>query len=224
MKTNLIESLKRRGTPLLEPSIRTPAQPLARGMVSCGMSLWSPDAWHEAWTFAARAHHGQRLPGSELPYVVHVAAVAMEVGHAIAERARRGEPVARPDLAIVSALLHDVVEDTQVPLQELRERFGPAVADGVAALSKDPSVGDKPAQMRDSLVRIEAQPREIWMVKLADRINNLEAPPHYWPKEKIRGYQEEARMIHARLAAACPVLGARLSERIAAYGRFVDSG
>lgn len=205
-------------------SHRRAEQPLARGVVWCGMSLWSPDAWLDAWTFAARAHHGQHLPGSELPYVVHVAAVAMEVGHAIAERAQRGDPVERPDLAIMSALLHDVVEDTQVPLRELRERFGPAVADGVAALSKDPSVGDKPAQMRDSLARIEAQPREIWMVKLADRINNLEAPPHYWSQEKIRGYRDEARLIHARLAAACPVLEARLRERIEAYGRFVGSG
>lgn len=188
------------------------------------MSLWSPDVWNEAWSFAAQAHHGQHMPGSELPYAMHVAAVAMEVGHAIAARAQRGAPVERPDLAIVAALLHDVVEDTAVPLQALRERFGPAVAAGVAALSKDPAVGDKPAQMRDSLARIEAQPPEIWMVKLADRITNLQAPPHYWSTEKIRGYRDEAQLIHARLAPACPVLGARLLAKIEAYGQHTGEG
>jgi (p)ppGpp synthase/HD superfamily hydrolase len=48
----------------------------------------------------------------------------------------------------------------------------------VAALTKNPAVGDKPAQMRDSLERICQCSPEVWMVKLADRINNLREPPH----------------------------------------------
>ena len=181
------------------------------------MSLWSPDAWLEAWDFAAEAHHGQVYPGKQLPYVVHVAAVAMEVGNALARRMQLGRPVAQPDLAIRVALLHDVVEDTEVSLEQLRERFGDAVADGVAAVSKDPSLPDKQAQMRDSLARIRAQPHEVWMVKLADRITNLQAPPHYWSREKIRAYRAEAREIHAQLGAACEVLESRLLDKIAAY-------
>jgi (p)ppGpp synthase/HD superfamily hydrolase len=181
------------------------------------MSLWSPDAWLEAWHFAARAHDGQLVPGSKLPYVVHVAAVAMEVGNAIARRSLIEQPVARPDLAIQIALLHDVVEDTKVGIDEVRAQFGDAVADGVAAVSKDPSVGDKPAQMRDSLARIRTQPPEVWMVKLADRITNLQPPPHYWTRDKIRGYRVEASEIHAQLGAGCVVLGPRLLDKIAAY-------
>jgi (p)ppGpp synthase/HD superfamily hydrolase len=71
--------------------------------------------------------------------------------------------------------------------------------------------------MRDSLARIRAQPAEVWMVKLADRITNLQAPPHYWTREKIRAYRAEAREIHAQLGAACDVLGPRLLEKIEAY-------
>lgn len=186
------------------------------------MSLWSPDVWLPAWRFAADAHHGQLVPGSRRPYIVHVGAVAMEVGNAIARRAQLGQAVAQPDLAIQVALLHDVVEDTEVSLEQLRERFGDAVAEGVSALSKDPSVGDKPAQMRDSLTRIRAQPSEVWMVKLGDRINNLEAPPHYWKPEKIRAYRAEAREIHAALASACPVLGERLLAKIADYAQYEE--
>jgi (p)ppGpp synthase/HD superfamily hydrolase len=186
------------------------------------MSLWSPDAWLPAWRFAADAHEGQLVPGSQRPYIVHVGAVAMEVGNAIARRSQLGHPVARPDLAIQVALLHDVVEDTEVSLEQLRERFGDAVADGVSALSKNPAVGDKPAQMRDSLARIRAQPHEVWMVKLGDRINNLEAPPHYWSREKIRGYRAEAGEIHAQLERACPVLGERLLAKIADYAQYEE--
>lgn len=184
------------------------------------MSLWSPDAWLAAWRFAADAHQGQRVPGSELPYVVHVGAVAMEVANAISVRAQLGVPVARPDLAIQCALLHDVVEDTSVSADELAESFGRAVADGVSALSKDPAVGDKPAQMRDSLARIRLQSAEIWMVKLGDRITNLQPPPTHWKLDKIRRYSDEAREIHAQLGEACAVLGPRLLAKIDSYEQF----
>ena len=188
-----------------------------------GMSLWSPDAWLAAWRFASDAHLGQKVPGSELPYVVHVGAVAMEVASAVSIRAQQGEPVERPDLAVVAALLHDVVEDTDVTLDEIDARFGPAVAAGVAALTKNPAVGDKPAQMRDSLQRIRAQPPEIWMVKLGDRITNLQPPPKHWPHAKIRRYRDEATLIHGSLGAACSVLGPRILAKIEAYAEFADA-
>lgn len=186
------------------------------------MSLWSPDAYHAAWRFAAEAHHGQQFPGTELPYIVHISMVAAELSHAIAERAGRGQPVADPDLALSCALLHDTIEDVEaITPARIAEQFGEAVAAGVSALSKDPSVGDKPAQMRDSLARIRHQPHEVWMVKLADRITNLQAPPHYWKPDKIRRYRDEAQAIHEALAEACPVLGARLGHKIEAYKQFL---
>lgn len=185
------------------------------------MSIWSPDTWLAAWRFASDAHQGQLVPGSQLPYVVHVGAVAMEVASAIALRATTGDAVARPDLAISSALLHDVVEDTAVEFEQLAARFGRDVADGVAALTKNPAVGAKPEQMRDSLARIREQPAEIWMVKLADRITNLQPPPQHWDAPKRRRYQAEARTIHAQLGEACPVLGPRLADKIESYTAFI---
>ncbi len=177
--------------------------------------MWSPEKYVEALQFAADRHAGQKLPGSERPYLVHLTSVAAEVMRGIAL-----EPVPDPDLAVVCALLHDVVEDTGTSAAEVARRFGDAVARGVAALSKDPGL-PKGEQLDDSLRRIHACPREVWVVKLADRINNLEEPPHYWTPEKRRSYQEEARQIHAALAAAHELLGARLAERIERYGQFV---
>ncbi|RME59727.1 MAG: bifunctional (p)ppGpp synthetase/guanosine-3',5'-bis(diphosphate) 3'-pyrophosphohydrolase [Caldilineae bacterium] len=175
--------------------------------------IWSADSYAQAWRFAAQAHQGQTVTGSDLPYIVHVAGVAAEVMTALA----RGADVAEPDLAVQCALLHDVIEDTPVTHQELAQRFGQAVADGVLALSKNPNLPSRSAQMADSLARIRLQPREIWLVKLADRITNLQPPPVHWSAQKIAAYREEAQAILETLGAADAYLAQRLAQKIAAY-------
>lgn len=175
--------------------------------------LWSPDLYLRAVTFAARAHLTQKLPGSELPYLAHVVSVAAEVMQAIAR-----EPLADPDLAVACALLHDTIEDCGVSESTLAAEFGRPVADGVLALSKDPALPKEQA-MADSLRRIQQQPREVWFVKLADRINNLKDPPHYWSSAKISAYGAEALVIADALGSASPWLLARLRAKIAAYPR-----
>jgi (p)ppGpp synthase/HD superfamily hydrolase len=177
------------------------------------MHFWSADMYTAAWRFAAEAHGAQKVPGSNLPYIAHVGNVAMEV---MTAAAARGD-VAQPDLAVQCALLHDVVEDTPVTVDEIAARFGAAVAAGVAALTKSPGHGTKAEKMADSLARIRAQPPEVWMVKLGDRITNLQPPPAHWSRDKIAAYRDEARAIHAALASACPVLGPRLWAKIEAY-------
>ena len=75
--------------------------------------------------------------------------------------------------------------------------------------------------MRDSLHRIKQQPREIWMVKMADRITNLYHPPFYWTNEKILAYRDEALVIYQELYTANPQLAERLQQKIAAYPQFL---
>lgn len=182
-------------------------------MTATPASPWSPDVYLKAADFAARAHNAQKFPGSELPYLLHVTTVAAEVMAALA-----CEPSEQPDLAVVCALLHDTVEDCGISSNALAEEFGAAVAAGVLALSKDPAL-PKDQGMADSLRRIQQQPREVWMVKLADRITNLQAPPHYWKPAKIAAYHAEALAIADALGAASPYLLARLRSKIAAYPR-----
>ena len=74
--------------------------------------------------------------------------------------------------------------------------------------------------MRDSLARIRQEPREVWMVKLADRISNLMPPPAHWTKQKCAAYQEEARLILETLGEASPLLARRLGEKIEAYTQY----
>jgi (p)ppGpp synthase/HD superfamily hydrolase len=172
---------------------------------------WSQDQYLAAIRFAAEAHNGQTITGTNLPYLLHLNLVAMEVLAALAtETTHDGE------LAIGCALLHDVIEDTHSTYAEVAERFGGAVANGVLALTKDATL-PKDQQMADSLKRIQQQPSAVWMVKLADRICNLQPPPKHWSVTKIENYRDEAQLIHEQLGNASPFLAERLCSKIANY-------
>ncbi|BCL38840.1 HD domain-containing protein [Nostoc sp. MS1] len=179
------------------------------------MQQWSQENYIKAYKFAAQAHQGQKIPGSEIPYIMHLSFVSMEVIAALS-----AEQVQDGDLAIQCAILHDTIEDTDTSFENIKTEFGELVANGVLALTKNSSL-EKHLQMADSLRRIKEQPREIWMVKLADRISNLQAPPHYWTQEKIIRYREEGREIYQALQDASSYLGSRLASKIEDYKVFV---
>ena len=177
---------------------------------------WSPEKYIAALNFASFAHRTQTVPGTENEaYLRHLATVTAEILRAIALR----DDIERPDLAVQCAILHDSVEDhkyTGLELGDIRREFGDEVADGVGALSKNEAL-PKEDRMTDSLARIRTQPPEVWMVKLADRITNLQPPPSHWSDEKVAKYREVAWEIHRELGSACPVLGPRLLEKIEVY-------
>ncbi len=172
---------------------------------------WSQDRYIDTIRFAATAHNGQLVTGTDLPYLLHINLVAMEVIAALAAESGRDG-----DLAVGCALLHDVLEDTSITYTEVTQHFGEAIAAGVLALTKDLGL-PKDQQMADSLQRIQQQPHEVWMVKLADRICNLQPPPAHWSAERVQYYRNEARLIYATLGVASPFLADRLLQKIAAY-------
>lgn len=183
-------------------------------------SNWSQDVFVKAWDFATLAHQGQTYGGpvedQQYDYINHIGSVAMELMWAL-----HGTPEADGNLAIQCALLHDTLEDTDVTYEEVVSLFGKSVADGVNALTKNESLPTKHEQMMDSLTRIKMQPVEIWMVKLADRITNLSAPPFYWTREKKIKYREEALLIHSELHTANNLLSERLLSRINSYQNYI---
>ena len=183
-------------------------------------SNWSQEVFVKAWDFATLAHHGQTyagpLEGQQYDYINHVGSVAMELIWAL-----NSTPAADGNLAIQCALLHDTLEDTDTSYEDVALVFGKSVADGVKALIKNESLPTKHDQMIDSLQRIKMQPVEIWMVKLADRITNLSAPPFYWTKEKKIKYREEALLIHNELHTANKLLSERLLARINSYQNYI---
>jgi (p)ppGpp synthase/HD superfamily hydrolase len=200
--------------------------------------MFSPDRYVMALEFAARRHvievpltadpkrtkssvmmrMPQSVPGTEMPYVVHVASVAAEVIAALPATS-----LAEPELAVLCALLHDTIEDTATTHAEVAAAFGAKVADGVQALSKNAAL-PKGEQMADSLRRIKLQPREVWIVKLADRIVNLAVPPDYWTRDKRVRYRDEALAIADALGAASAALDARIRAKAKAYEAYFDAG
>ena len=86
----------------------------------------------------------------------------------------------------------------------------------VLALSKDEEL-PKDKQISDSLARIKKLPKEVWAVKLADRITNLQPPPAEWTTEKNSQYAEDARFILDELREGNPYLAERLDAKISEY-------
>jgi (p)ppGpp synthase/HD superfamily hydrolase len=184
-------------------------------------TTWSIDEMQRIWHLASKLHDGQKYGGPEegqkVEYLTHIGSVAFEVLNAI----NHSENI-DADLAMKCAVLHDSIEDTGFTRDAINDVFGAAVADGVLALSKNNDIKDGHEKMIDSLRRIKAQPKEVWAVKLADRIANLYEPPYYWTDEKKLKYIEEAKLIHAELKDGNAYLAKRLKQRIVDYHRFLS--
>ena len=152
----------------------------------------------------------QKMPNG-LPYIVHLSNVAMEVF-----MAHKQKPDFNLEIAIQLALLHDVLEDTALSFKALEDDFGNVIAMGVLALTKDSTL-DKKDQMDDSLNRILDLSREVAIVKLCDRITNLQNPPIKWDNAKIKKYHLQAIQIAERLEGKNEYLDKRINKKIEKY-------
>jgi len=91
------------------------------------------DLYRKSINFAALAHAGQNVPGKPYCYLAHITSVVVEIIAAIPEI-----KYANADLAVQCAILHDILEDTDVTTVELENEFGLSVRKGVSALTKNP--------------------------------------------------------------------------------------
>jgi guanosine-3',5'-bis(diphosphate) 3'-pyrophosphohydrolase len=172
--------------------------------------------YQKAIKFAAKRHtdKNQVIPGTTLPYVVHLSNVAMEVLIAAANTEKFDS-----GFAVQVALLHDVLEDTDTDFDEIANEFGKEIAQAVLALTKDSKI-PKENRMDDSLNRIKQLQKEVWAVKLADRITNLQTPPAHWSVEKITEYWKQAVLICNSLKDGNEYLENRLLQKISGYSEY----
>jgi (p)ppGpp synthase/HD superfamily hydrolase len=112
---------------------------------------------------AREAHAGQIRNGSGgLAYIEHprmVAATLTERGY--------------PETTLAAALLHDVVEDSDTTVAELRDEFGDAVADLVAALSDDETIEDYRERKDEHRRRVAAVDGDAFAIYAADKLANM---------------------------------------------------
>ena len=151
------------------------------------------DILNRAYVYAMKAH-GSQVRDSGQSYFSHPLEVAgILTGY-------------RLDTAsIVTALLHDVVEDTTVSLEEVNEHFGPEVAklvDGVTKLARIEFQSDQAKQAENfrKLVLAMSQDIRVLLVKLADRLHNMRTLRHIEDPEKRRRIAHETMDIYAPLA------------------------
>jgi len=166
--------------------------------------------------FAAKKHHNQTIPGSELPYLLHISNVAMEI-----IIAAQHTPDFNVELALPIALLHDTIEDTDTSFMEIEAAFGLDVAKGVLALTKNDKL-PKQTKILESISRIKQLQTEVWAVKMADRITNLQPPPKDWDRAKRIKYKTEAQIILNQLKDGNIYLAKRLEKKIIDYSHYFD--
>lgn len=145
-----------------------------------------------AYKFAKKAHSGQCRYSGE-PYIMHPVAVAkilFELGMDYE--------------SLIAALLHDTVEDTETGLDNIRELFGPDVAnlvDGVTKLGKVPLETKEERQAENIRKMFIAMSEDIRVViiKLADRLHNMRTL-EYMRDQKRRDKAQETLEIYAPIA------------------------
>lgn len=168
----------------------------------------------EALDFAAKAHRDQRRKGrSQAPYINHCITVS-------ARLARAGIT----DAAILqAAALHDVVEDTEVSLDEVTARFGEAVAGLVAEVTDDKAL--EPAARKQA--QIDHAPHKspgAACIKIADKTSNLEdlvGDPPEWPAARLAAYVTWAEAVVGALPPVpAPLMIAFRAAVASAHDRF----
>ena len=127
------------------------------------------DILNKAVAFAVGAHAGQCRKGTQVPYILHPMEAAVIVGSMTVD-----------DEVLAAAVLHDVAEDTDFTVEDIRAQFGPRVAELVAGESENKRE-DLPAEdtwklrKQETLQHLENAPLDVQMIALGDKLSNMRA-------------------------------------------------
>src|SRR5918999_950074 len=160
------------------------------------VSAYNPDVDREllarAFAFAARAHEGQQRRSGE------------EFIHHPFGAAKICAELRLDDETIAAALMHDVVEDTDVELDELRAEFGDEIAqlvEGVTKLTRTSFQSREQAEAENyrKMIVAMAQDVRVILIKLADRLHNMRTV-EYWGRQKQVQKARETLDVYGPLA------------------------
>ena len=115
----------------------------------------------KAASFAKKAHEGQVRKGTVIPYITHPMEAAVIVS-----------TMTEDEEVIAASMLHDVLEDTRVTLEELRKAFGDRVADLVLKETEDKTKTWKERKTAGIIHAKEAE-KELQKVILGDKLSNM---------------------------------------------------
>ena len=115
-----------------------------------------------AVAFARERHGGQVRDADRAPFVIHPLEAASMV-----------ERSGYPDRVVAAAVLHDVLEDTATQRHELRERFGPEVAELVEVLSDNAAITDQDSRRDDVRERVRLAGGDALEIYAADKVSKV---------------------------------------------------
>jgi guanosine-3',5'-bis(diphosphate) 3'-pyrophosphohydrolase len=163
---------------------------------------WSPSAeanerldselLARAYHFSDRAHAGQRRKNGD-PFVTH----CVEVAKILAD-------LQLDSVTVASGLIHDVVEDTAVTLEDVEREFGREIAqivDGLTKIGHLPMTSKEERQVENyrKLLLSIAKDIRVILIKLADRLHNMRTLDYLDPEKRSR-IAQETRDLYAPLA------------------------
>lgn len=124
---------------------------------------------NKAIVFATSAHEGQLRKGTQIPYILHPLESAAIVG-----------TMTTNDEIIAAAVLHDVVEDTNTTVEQIKEHFGDRVAALVASESEDKrenlsAESTWKIRKQETIDHLKTAPIEVKMITLGDKLSNIRA-------------------------------------------------
>ena len=168
---------------------------------------------HAAIEYATQCHDGQFRDGEHaLPYITHPHHVL---------RLLRDVAAVTDQRLWCAAILHDVLEDTEATIDELKELFGEDIASIVAGLTRDepePSLiagmdKDEIWQVRSDMLieEIKGMTPEMRTIKLCDRLSNLEEAKLTRKGKKLTRYIDQTkRILKVIPRSTCPALWDRV--------------
>jgi guanosine-3',5'-bis(diphosphate) 3'-pyrophosphohydrolase len=150
------------------------------------------DLLARAYRFSERAHAGQTRRNGD-PFVTH----CVEVAKILAD-------LQLDSVTVASGLIHDVVEDTAVTVEEVEREFGREIAqivDGLTKIGHLPLTSTQERQVENyrKLLLSIAKDARVILIKLADRLHNMRTL-EFMPEEKRLRIAQETRDLYAPLA------------------------
>ncbi len=150
------------------------------------------DLLARAYHFSERAHAGQTRKNGD-PFVTH----CVEVAKILAD-------LQLDSVTVASGLIHDVVEDTPVTLEDVEREFGREIAqivDGLTKIGHLPMTSSQERQVENyrKLLLSIAKDIRVILIKLADRLHNMRTLEHLEPDKRAR-IAQETRDLYAPLA------------------------
>jgi (p)ppGpp synthase/HD superfamily hydrolase len=159
--------------------------------------MQKPKLINDALMLAIKAHGTQRRKYTGEPYVIHPIGVSKIV-----------ETVKHTPEMVAAALLHDVVEDTPVTLKEIRDQFGPLVAEYVhyATNVSEKNDGNRTFRKKMDADHFAMGPAESQTIKIADLIHNSDTIIEHDQKFFHSTYKYEKKYMLEVLTKADPIL------------------